>query len=115
MGKLSHIETIDKMTDEIINEFDFKKCHKVMKHLKWVWKKHGEDVIPTIEMLSEFARERIKSAIDGILDKENKISYQHSYSSCSGGLKATVWKNKYGHIVNIQLEFVLTYWDSDGD
>jgi hypothetical protein len=115
MNKFSHIEKIDKMTDDVINNFDFKMCHDVMRHLKWTWLRREGHIIPTIEMISESARERIKSAIDGILNKEEKISYHHPYYSSSGGLKATVWKNNYGHIVNIQLEFILSEWDSDGD
>jgi hypothetical protein len=51
----------------------------------------------------------------GVKDKENRLSVNESYFCSSGGLKGTAWKNRYGHVAGIKLEFVLTEWDSDGD
>jgi hypothetical protein len=53
--------------------------------------------------------------MSGVKDKENRLSVNEHYFSSSGGLKGTAWKNRYGHVAGIKLEFVLTEWDSDGD
>jgi hypothetical protein len=101
-----------RMIDEVIENFNFLRCYKVMNHLNWKW---GNEGIPTIDRLKESAVERIRSAMDNVKDKENKISSSDFSSVSSGGHKATAWKNRYGHIEGVRLEFVLTEWDSDGD
>ena len=97
-----------ELIDEVIENFDFKKCHRVMKHLKWGW--GFEDQVPTIDRLEESARNRIIGTIEG-LKGIKKWSYHRPYMSSSGGLRATVWKNRYGQITDIQLDFILTEWE----
>jgi hypothetical protein len=111
MTKISPYLKENKMIDDIIENFDFFKCYSIMNVLNWKWR--GDRV--TIEMLKSSAVNRLRSAIDGVKDKENKVAADCEYHSSSGGLKATVWKNRYGHIKGVRLEFVLTEWDSDGD
>ena len=101
-----------ELIDEVIENFDFKKCHRVMKHLKWGW--GFEEQVPTIDRLEESARKRIIGAIEGIKECK-KHSHLESYFSSSGGLRATVWKNRYGQITNIQLDFILTEWHAGED
>ena len=97
-----------KMVDEIIEHFNFQKCHKTMKYLKWSWASTG---IPSIEELKESAIKLLKRTIEYAKTKEVKDSCYVS----SGGIKATAYKNRYGRIIALHLEFVLTEWDSDGD
>lgn len=104
------IENENRMIDEIIENFDFEKCRIAMKVLGWTWGFHP--LSPTIEMLKQAARERIKSVMK--LAKEGKCP-KSTYFCSSGGLKANAWVNRYGQIEGIRLEFVLTDWDSDGD
>lgn len=112
MGRLPQHMMEEKMIGEIIQEFDFEKCHKAMTALNWGWFSVG---VPTIDMLKSSAIHRLRSAIDGVKDKENGLSVNETYFSSSGGLKGSAWKNRYGHVTGIKLEFVLTEWDSDGD
>lgn len=102
----------EKMIEDVINNFNFESCHRVMQSLNWTWAGIG---IPTVEDLKNSARNRINNAIEGLLDKENRLSSRDYYYSSSGGLKATAHKNRYGHLSYIMLEFVLTDWESDGD
>lgn len=99
-----------KMIDNILDNFDFEKCRKAMIHLNWTWGFVPE--IPSIERMKDAAVQRIHSAID--VAKKSKNSH-FTYFSSSGGFKASVWKNRYGHIEGINLEFILTGWESDGD
>jgi hypothetical protein len=109
--------TEEKMIDEIIQEFNFERCYLAMNTLNWEWFSTGGLVrgVPTVEMLKDAAIDRLHSAMEGVKDKENRLSANEHYSCSSGGLKGTAWKNRYGHITGIKLEFVLEEWDSDGD
>lgn len=98
-----------ELIDGVMENFDFEECEKVMKYLDWKWA--FSDNTPTIEELKESARDRIDSAIFGV--KKSKESYQYNYSSASGGLQATVYRNRYNRITSITLEFVLTEWRQD--
>ena len=106
----NRIEHEDKMIQDILENFDFLKCHLVMKSLNWVWGLHG--TVPTVDMLKESAERRLRDAMD--IAKKGKCTKSTYYVS-SGGLKANAWSNRYGHIQGVNLEFVLTDWDSDGD
>jgi hypothetical protein len=112
MTKLPPHMMEERMIGEVIQEFDFEKCHNAMTLLNWTWFMSG---VPTVEMLKSAAIHRLRSAIDGVKDKENRLSANESYFSSSGGLKGTAWKNRYGHVAGIKLEFILTEWDADGD
>jgi hypothetical protein len=94
---------------EILENFDFDKCEKVMKHLNWTWWNNSNS--PTVQELRESAKQRIEDSIIN-LKKEEKWHYSQPYMSSSGGVCAHVWKNRYGKICNIQLQFILTEWDT---
>lgn len=100
----------DRMIENIIECFDFDRCQFVMRNTGWTWGFNG--YFPTVDDLKRAARERIKNAIE-IAKKEKHSNYP--YYCSSGGLKATARVNRYGHIYSIELEFILTSWDSDGD
>ena len=112
MGSRSQSAVEDKMIDNVIENFDYARCQRAMRLLNWEWFGRG---IPTIPMLKEASVDRLKSAMKGVKDKDNRLSTNECYFSSSGGLKGTAWKNRYGHIAGIKLEFVLADWDSDGD
>jgi hypothetical protein len=100
------------MIHEIIENFNFEKCHYTMKALEWQWFDVG---VPSIERLKESARERLSDVAKEIMRRNNGLTVRDYYFSSSGGLKAMGWKNKYGHVEALQLEFVLSEWQSDGD
>lgn len=103
-------EAENYMIEEVLSNFDFNKCKMVMDSLNWTWGFHNQT--PQIEQIKKAAVDRMKSVIE--LTKSGSC-HKSSYFTSSGGLKATAWKNKYGHIEGLQLEFVLTDWQSDGD
>ena len=100
-------KTEQELIDEILKEFNFEKCIVVMDHLNWTWGYINQ--VPSIQQLKESARDRIESAIEG-LKSSKKWTHHQPYMSSSGGLCAHVWKNRYGRICDIKLEFVLTEW-----
>lgn len=97
------------MISEILEHFDFKKVQSTMEFLDWRWGLTLERV--TEEMLRRSAIVRIEDAIQ--LARKGNNSHS-TYFSSSGGLKANAWRNKFGHIEAISLEFVLSDWHCEG-
>jgi hypothetical protein len=112
MEKLDPIQKVNKMIEEIIENFDFDKCHRAMEVLNWKWVVVG---VPTVEIIKERAKRRLDDVVEMINDKTEKKRSGVDYFVSSGGLKATGWINRYGQIEALRLEFILTDWDSDAD
>ena len=103
-----------ELIDEVITNFDFYKCQLMMEYMGWKWMTNNGYRNPTKYDLIESAKERIQSAIEG--SKESgRMTLNEAYYSSSGGLKASVYKNRYNQITFIRLEFVLTDWDAGDD
>jgi hypothetical protein len=94
------------MIADILNEFNFERVHQTMVCLGWKWHSIG---VPDIDTIRNSARERIDNAIKGCLKDAHT---GQEYIAASGGLKATVTKNHYGQIDFIELEFILTNWET---
>lgn len=52
-----------ELIDEILDEFDFERVHKVMVALNWQW--HNIDGVPTIGDLRRNARDLLKTVVHG--------------------------------------------------
>jgi hypothetical protein len=108
--RLNPEETRDEMIENIIKEFDFDKCRRVMKFLNWSWWSVG---VPQVEDLQRTARHLMECASKGA--QEKKKHFSDPYFCSTGGLKATAYGNHAGHPIFLELEFVLTDWSCDGD
>jgi hypothetical protein len=64
------------MIDEILDEFDFEKVHKVMVALDWTW--HNTDGVPSIGDLRRMARSLL----------QHVVSSREINTAASGGLTA---------------------------
>jgi hypothetical protein len=104
-------ETEESLIKEVIENFDFDKCQKTMDFLNWNWVSVG---IPTVNHLVDSAKKRLRDCISYC--KECKeLGAEKPYMVSSGGLKASAIKNRYGHIIWLSLEFVLTDWTIEYD
>ena len=101
-----------ELVDNILNDFDFEKCYIAMTLLNWKWARVGGYRTPTVEELKESARGHLMSAMEGIKN-EPKMGADSPYMVSSGGLKASVFKNRYNQITFAKLEFILTEWDAE--
>lgn len=110
--KLSPEESHQKMINGIIEHFNFYKCHETMKFLGWGWRFEG---VPSVEMIKQEAIRLLKKVIDYALEDNGKRSMYMPYIISTGGLKATAWRNRYGYISDLQLEFILTDWMVNGE
>ena len=116
LDKESSREQIQDIIDDIIDNFDFEKVHKVMEFLNWQYwddSVKGQHV-PDIHELRAAARRRIKDALREI-EKTNQLRMTYD----SGGFVATVEidpdnienEDLKKHIF-ISLSFVLEGWNN---
>jgi len=97
-------ETQDAI-DNIMDNFDFEKVHRVMEYLDWKWAGIDGYGVPNIYELRKRARMLIKEAVKDLeRDKECNIS--------TGGFCVSAWRAPEDDKVFIKLSFVITDWDS---
>jgi hypothetical protein len=83
---------------EVMDNFDFKKVHKVMQILNWTWGSYGKEKVPSITELKKTAKKLLKQA------------EKNSYGNVgTGGFHA--YYHYKGH--TFHLEFILARWDSE--
>ena len=109
--RLTIEQTHQKMIKDIIDEFDFDICQKVMKFLNWEWVSCG---VPNKDDLKRTAKYLLNEAIEGCLSSKDCLQGQ-TYHSATGGLQAEAIKNKYNHLIHLKLFFSLSEWESDND
>ena len=102
----------DDMINEVLAHFDFEKVNQTMKALNWTW--HGEG-IPSIRSLKESAEHHMVSATNQVLSPNNKEHHKVGWLSASGGFKAMAWKTKKGKLAKVQLEFIVSEWDTENE
>lgn len=110
--RLSKEEKCEQMINEVLDNFNFKKCRKVMEFLDWTWA--GANGVPTIENIKQTAKYLMEGAINGCLEDKRALPNE-TYFHETGGLRAEAIKNKYNQLIHVKLSFVLDDWESDGD
>ena len=105
-------EQIDKMKEEILNEFDFPRVILTMKALNWTW--GMQPSVPSIDELKRSSERLIDGAVKGAITS-TKLSEGEAYIYASGGFKVSAYRNRFKAITAIQLEFIVTSYESDGD
>jgi hypothetical protein len=83
-----------------------------MSALGWTWGMNPTP--PTIEDLKRTGERIMRGAIDGAIKCKN-LNESEGYIYATGGFKATAYRNRYKTITSVQLEFIVTSWESDGD
>lgn len=110
--KLNKEQTRVKMVDDIIESFDFRKCGKAMKVLNWKWATINS--VPNVEQMKSTATYLLNGASLGCI-KSKDCKPHETYFNSTGGFHASAMKNKFGHLVFLKLEFIVSEWESDGD
>ena len=105
-----YIDPVNKMIDEIMDEFNFAQVHNVMNYLNWKWV--GEHV--TINMLREEAERLLHGAAETRLGKYKDAHWEQGIIHGCGGFQAMAWCNEdKTKIIGLDLKFVLAEWDAD--
>lgn len=99
-----------KAINKIIQQFDFKRVHKVMTLLDWDWAIGG---IPSVPILKQSAQNRLtEAAIERLNDTE--LSHHLPYTISSGGFEASAYCNKKKTKINyLELKFVLSQQETE--
>lgn len=102
-------DPVEKMIDDIMDEFNFARVQNVMDYLDWKWA--GEYV--TVEMLKETARRLLRNAADFRLGDYKDTHWEQGVICATGGFQAMAWCNEDKTKVNaLDLKFVLADWDA---
>ena len=105
-----YFDPVNKMIDEIMDEFNFARVQYVMDHLNWKWV--GEYV--TNDMLREEAERLLRRAAELRLDNFKNESWEIPVVCGTGGLQASAFCNEdKTKITALDLKFVLSEWDTE--
>jgi hypothetical protein len=105
------VDPIDKMIDDIINEFDFDKVQIAMEYLRWEW---ADANVPNVIRLKSTARRLLKDAARYRLGVYEHEHWEQGIQSSTGGFEATAYCDKdKSKIIALDLKFILTGWNSE--
>jgi hypothetical protein len=105
-----YIDPVNKMIDDIMDEFNFAQVQRVMDHLNWKWL--GEKV--TIEMLREKAERLLHGAAELRLGKYKDEHWELGIHYGTGGFEATAFCNESKtKITGLELKFILNSWGEE--
>ena len=104
---MSKVFDLNKDIEDIIDYFDFEKCHKVMTLLDWHWYPHNS--VPSIGEMRQFARELVRDAVRNMFEQETVTK---EYTVECGGFLVKAEQEYPGQKVYISLRFNVTSWDN---
>ena len=115
IGKLlntneEELTPLERMIEDVLDNFDFQKVHNAMVALNWTWLDKG---VPSVENLREQARDLLRSSAEARLGDYSYVNYEVGITSCTGGLEAQSWcDSQKSRITHMELTFVVTHSDS---
>jgi hypothetical protein len=92
----------DEIIEDILDEFDFDKVHKVMEFLEWTWYKDGVQSPPEVPTKGEL-RKKARYLMNTCIEHEE-------CSTGTGGFH--VRKSTYDGVPYYELQFVVTSWNN---
>jgi hypothetical protein len=107
-----YFDPINKMVDEILDEFNFERVQTVMFKLNWQWAMTAQG-IPTIEELKETAERLLRQAAEYRLGDYKDSYWELGIINATGGFQATAFCDETKtRITGLDLKFVLTEYDA---
>ena len=105
-------EPLEKMIDEILDEFNFAHVHKAMVALDWKWAS-SKNYIPSMDELRAEAERLLRDVADVRLNMCIGEPWGTPISCSTGGFKATAHCNEdKTKITRLDLDFIVNYWTS---
>ena len=89
---MQYNKTKQELINEVLDNFDFERVHKVMTFLNWKWISLSEDTneVPSLAKLVRSAQQYLSMAYDGLEKIEHN---EHSYMVGCGGFE--VWAKRF--------------------
>jgi hypothetical protein len=107
-----YFDPLNKMINDIMDEFNFAQVQYVMNYLNWQWL--GKHV--TIEMLREEAERLLHGAAEMRLGKYKDEHWEQGIIHGTGGFQAMAFCNEdKTKIIGLNLKFILEEWDAEVD
>ena len=104
-----YLDPVNKMIDDIMDEFNFAKVQSTMYHLDWKWASVG---IPTIDDLRNEAERLLRGAAEARLGQFKDTHWEQGIINGTGGFQAMAFCNEdKTKIIGLDLKFVLAEWD----
>ena len=105
-------EPLDKMIDEIMDEFNFATVHKTMVALDWKWAS-SKNYIPSMDELRAEAERLLRDVADVRLNMWQDEDWKSPIICSTGGFKATAWCNEdKTKITRLNLDFIVSTWSA---
>ena len=106
-----YVDPVNKMIDEILDEFNFAKVQSAMEALDWKWAGVG---IPTISDLRNEAHRLLRGAANARLYEFKDEHWLEGIQNSTGGFEAKAWCDESKeHITDLELKFVLASWETE--
>jgi hypothetical protein len=106
-------EPLDKMIDEIMDEFNFAAVHKTMVALDWKWAVTSNNKVPTMDELRTEAERLLRDAADVRLDMFKEEPWESPIFCNTGGFSAAAWCNEdKTKIIRLDLDFIVSSWSA---
>jgi hypothetical protein len=107
-----YFDPINKMVDEILDEFNFERVQTVMFKLNWQWATAAQG-IPAIGELKETAERLLRQAAEYRLGQYKDSYWELGIINATGGFQATAFCDETKtRITGLDLKFVLTEYDA---
>ena len=109
-----YLDPVNKMIDDIIENFDFNRVETVMEFLGWKWVGDNKLEHVTVDMLKKEARRLLKGAAEARLGSYKNTHWEQGIIHGTGGLQAMAFCNEdKTKITGLDLKFVLESWDEE--
>ena len=108
-----HLDPVNKMIDEIMDEFDFNRIETVMEFMDWRWAGDNGLEYVTVDMLKKEARRLLRGAADARLGAYKNTHWEQGIIHACGGLQAMAFCDEdKTKITGLDLKFILEEWDA---
>ena len=89
---MQYDKTKEELINEVLDNFDFEKVHKVMTFLDWKWYNYSENTreVPSIARMIRTVQQYLSQAYDGLAKNEWN---ENQYMIGSGGFE--VWAKRW--------------------
>ena len=109
-----YLDPVNKMIDDIMDEFDFNRVETVMEFMDWKWAGDNGLEYVTVDMLKKTAKRLLRDAAESRLGRFKNEHWEQGIICGTGGFQAMAFCNEEKtKIEALDLKFVLTEWDAE--